>query len=97
MDAVAARRAGFPQPVAHGFLLGAHVSRLVGMELPGATALLLSETLRFHRPVFAGETLRVQGVVESRSESTRTIDLAIRMTSANALVVSGHVRVKVTE
>ncbi len=97
VDDGAARQAGFTGRVVHGFLIGVHVSRLVGMELPGCSGLLLSEELRFHKPVHEGQRLHVRGIVASRSDSTRTIDVAVSVTRGSEVVVSGRARVRVVE
>ena len=92
MDSGFARSRGFNDRVAHGFLIGAYVSRLIGMHLPGESAVILSETLRFHEPVYPGRTLQVSGRVESVSEATSTIDVAVQVTCEARLHVSGTVR-----
>ncbi|MDD2710547.1 MAG: MaoC family dehydratase [Verrucomicrobiae bacterium] len=78
MDAEEARRRGFEGRVAHGMLLGALLSRLVGCHLPGRNALLLASQFKFNRPCVAGETVRVEGRIDSLSEATQTVSLSVR-------------------
>ena len=40
LDAEFARKTTFGRPVVHGMLLGSFVSRMIGMQLPGAGALV---------------------------------------------------------
>ena len=54
-------------PIVHGMLIGAYVSRLVGTRLPGAGALMHSCRLDFLQPVFAGDTIVVDGTVTHRA------------------------------
>jgi phosphate acetyltransferase len=95
VDARAARAAGFSDRVAHGFLVGAYVSQLVGMKIPGASGLLLAESLRFHRPVHPGDALVITGKVRHLSESTQTVELDITVQRGDDAVVTGTVHVLV--
>ena len=90
-EAAAARGQG--GRVAHGMLLGALLSRLVGCHLPGRRAFLLSTTLKFHQPCLEGERVLVMGRVDSVSEATHTVMLAVEFrvgdqmrANANAIV-----------
>jgi len=53
-----ARQTFFSQRIAHGMLSASLFSTLVGMHLPGVGAIYKSQTLKFIRPVFLGDTLK---------------------------------------
>jgi len=78
VDPAFARQTRFQRPVAHGMLLGAYVSTLVGMHLPGPGALWTHQSFRWLAPLFAGDrvevTLRVTQV--SPGAGTMTIEVA---------------------
>lgn len=78
VDAAFARQTRFQRPVAHGMLLGAYVSTLVGMHLPGPGALWTHQSFRWLAPLFAGDrveiTLRVTQV--SAGAGTMTIEVS---------------------
>ncbi len=76
---------GFTGRVAHGMLLGALLSRMVGCHLPGRHALLLNADFHFHKPCFEGEVVRVEGTVESLSPATRSATMNFRFTVGGAL------------
>ena len=60
---------GYPGRVAHGFLLGAKLSCLIGMRLPGKNSLLVEQNIAFHRPVFAGDQINLSvKIVEQLKE-----------------------------
>lgn len=61
--------------VAHGMLIGAFFSQLIGMHLPGRFALHLSQSLDFVLPVRAGDELEISGEVLAKQDATRTIVL----------------------
>lgn len=81
--------------VVHGMLLGALVSRLIGMDLPGERALLVKETLEFKAPVRIGDELTVSGLVTNKSTSVAILEIAITINSQSGVVVTGQVFVKV--
>lgn len=75
-----ARSQGFPSRVAHGFLLGAKVSALVGMALPGRRCLLLDQTLSYPAPMHVGDDVTLTGTVVTQHEEMGLIDVKLRAT-----------------
>ncbi|HVN26450.1 MAG TPA: MaoC family dehydratase [Candidatus Paceibacterota bacterium] len=71
-----ASKTPFGHRIAHGMIVGALFSRLVGMRLPGRYALYLSQTLRFHKPVALATTVVVKGEVTAKSDAVRTVTIA---------------------
>lgn len=80
MDAIHARKSGFQDRVAHGYLLGAKVSQLIGMRLPGRRCLLLDQSLSFPNPMFPGDTVRVALEVADIHTELRVVSLKARAT-----------------
>ncbi len=84
---------GFKGCVAHGMLIGAHVSALVGTKLPGRHGLMQSCELQFRAPLVPPETLSISGEVINISAGTG--QLSIRITVKNStghLLVTGLVK-----
>ena len=82
--------------IAHGMFIGALVSRLIGMELPGQKSLLLKESLEFKKAVRIGDTLLLVGMVVFKSETTRIVEVSIRVhNQLKELIASGDIHVKV--
>lgn len=92
-DAAYAAETPFGKPIAHGMFLGALVSRLLGVYLPGKNCLYLSQTLEFHKPVYTGETVMVSGVVTHTSESTKISEIAIQIKKGETVCVKGIAKV----
>lgn len=78
VDADFARSRGFPDVVAHGYLLGAKVSALVGMLLPGRDCLILETTMAYPKPIHPGDLVRVAGEVDMLSPEQRVLRVRIR-------------------
>src|SRR5271163_3699431 len=68
MDEQYARGAAPGQRIAHGMIIGAFFSRLVGMYLPGKYSLYLSQSLRFQNPIVLGENVIIKGEVTHKSD-----------------------------
>ena len=78
MDGAYARERGFADRVAHGFLLGAKVSALIGMFLPGRRCLLVEESLNFPNPVYPGDEVTLSGEVVDTHTDLALVSLEIR-------------------
>ena len=78
MDGAYARERGFADRVAHGFLLGAKVSALIGMFLPGRRCLLVEENLNFPNPVYPGDEVTLSGEVVDTHTDLALVSLKIR-------------------
>ena len=93
-DDVYAEATQFKKKVVHGMFLGALVSRLVGMRLPGRHALLLRESLEFKKPVMIGDTVTVTGTLVQKSDATRLIEIKVSITVDETVVARGAVTVR---
>ena len=80
--------------VVHGMFLGALVSRLIGMELPGPGALMIKESLEFKKPARVGDTVTITGVIVHRSEAAQLIEIAIEITRNREILAVGSAHVK---
>ena len=74
--------------VAHGMLIGAFISHLVGMHLPGRFALYLSQTLDFVAPVRPGDVVSISGEVIAKTAAIRTVTLRIQVRVVGGDVVA---------
>lgn len=64
----------FGKTIAHGMLSGALISTVLGMHLPGPGTIYLSQSLRFRRPVYIGDTLTVSATVtEKKADKKRVV------------------------
>lgn len=50
----------FKEPIAHGMLSASFISAAMACNLPGPGSIYLTQTLEFLRPVYAGDTLRIE-------------------------------------
>lgn len=80
--------------VVYGFFLGALVSRLIGMQLPGKRALIIKESLEFKQPARIGDELLVKGEVIHKSEVTRLIEISVTICCQQKILTSGQIYVR---
>ncbi len=89
-DASFARAAGFEGPVLHGAYLVAMISRFVGLELPGPSAVLERMDLSFRNPCYVPCELEVTGVVKQVSEAVSSLSIAVTVSrSDGTMLVTG--------
>lgn len=63
MDEAYAQRTRFKHRIAHGMLVGSYISALLGTEFPGPGTIYMSQRMRFMKPVYVGDTIRVVATV----------------------------------
>ena len=95
MDDGAARAAKLERRVAHGVLLVAWTSEIVGMRLPGRRSLLVDLQFDFKKPVYVGDTVTLEARVAGLSEAARHVTLALTARVGEIRVAKGRVGVVV--
>ena len=91
--------AGFRCRVVHGFLLGAKVSALVGMLLPGRRCLILEQSLAYPKAIYPGELIRITATISELHPDQNLLKVSIRAIRQDEagtaerkdLVARGHV------
>lgn len=90
-----AREYGFARPVAHGAILTAVVSRLIGMKVPGPGAVWMNQQMEWLQPAFVGDTVKVEAEITSVSEGAQILKLALRASNQRGEpVMTGTAQVK---
>lgn len=97
IDEEYARRSGFKGRVVYGMMTASFYSTLVGVYLPGETALLQSVNTSFNSPVFVGDVLIISGEVTNVSETYKQIEIAAAITVADKVVSKARIKVGIRE
>lgn len=98
VDEAHARAQGFDGLVMHGAILNGFLSNFIGMVFPGANTLELSVEIRFLKPCYLGDKLRMRGEVAQKLEAASVVLLHVsyqNLTRGN-LAANGRVQVKIT-
>ena len=77
--------------------LGALVSQLVGMQLPGKYCLLVKETLKFKKPVCVEDTVVVTGTLSRKTNALQLVEIAIDIKRENDIVATGTILARVLQ
>jgi len=80
LDDVYAASRGFKSRLSHGLLVGAYVSALLGVKLPGKHGLLQSIKCNFLAPCYVPNVLTIMGEVKRSSEAIKVVSIGISVT-----------------
>lgn len=93
-----AKKSGFSGPVAYGMLTASFLSTLAGVCLPGEKSIIEGVEIRFSKPVYPGDVLKVTGEVKEIHESVRMVVLKTVITdSENKKVLRGTMKIGVRD
>ena len=90
MDEAFAESSPFRGRVAHGMLLGAWISALLGERLPGPGAIYVSQSLSFRRPVRIGDEVLTRVEVSEIDTKAGHVRLATRCSVKGKTVLEGE-------
>ena len=98
VDEAHARSQGFEGLVMHGAILNGFLSNFIGMVFPGANTLELSVEVRFLKPCYLGDKVRMRGEVAQKLEAANVVLLHVtyQNLTQGTLAANGRVQVKIT-
>lgn len=88
LDSIYANSKGFKDKVCYGMLTSSFYSTLVGVYLPGEFCILQGIEINFSSPVYIGDVLRVEGVVDYINEAYKVIELKASITNQSGKKIS---------
>lgn len=88
LDSKFAREKGYEDCVVFGMLTASYYSTLAGVYLPGERSLIHSVDIKFLKPVYIGDTLRVEGVVKEKNDTFNLLIIKGTITNQNNAKVS---------
>lgn len=96
VDEEAGKASLFGERIAHGMLGAGLISAVLGMKLPGAGALYLSQTLKFVKPVKIGDTITARAEVVEVIAAKKRVRLATTVRNQDGdTVIEGEAWAKV--
>lgn len=98
LDPAAARQYGYPKAVAHGAILLAFLSRLIGTKIPGHGAVWMGQSMEWKAPVFVGDEVEVAVKIISFSAAAGVLELQVSAVNQKGeTVMEGMGKVKLPE
>ncbi|MCC3159401.1 MaoC family dehydratase [Hymenobacter sp. 15J16-1T3B] len=87
LDEEYARQARFGRRICHGMLYASFISAVIGNELPGPGSIYVSQTLKFLKPVFAGDVITAVVTVTGLQPERHLVTLRTECVNQDAVVV----------
>ena len=84
MDSDYARSYGFEDQLAHGLLVGAKISGVIGMQLPGKRCLLLEQKLSYPNPLYPGDCASMRVEIQTVHTELAVIELKVTVEKLSA-------------
>ena len=79
---------GFKDRIAHGALITSLSSKLIGMDLPGESTILLNQSSEYLKPVFPGDCLAFRATITHLKKSLRLVTVGIEVENQVSDIVS---------
>lgn len=95
VDDAYAEANGFKGRVMHGAILNGFLSQFIGLHFPGPRSLLLASDIRYLKPCYLGDKLRLKAKIIQKLESRRVVALDVSFYNENEDYVAARCRVKV--
>lgn len=91
LDETYAAGSRFGKRVVHGMLAASLISRVIGTKLPGEGTIYLSQSLKFLKPVYIGDTVRAEVQITKLDAERNRITLETRVIGSDgACVITGE-------
>lgn len=86
-----AKESRFGARIAHGFLTGAMISKILGMDFPGPGTVYLSQSMKFMGPAYIGDTLWATVTVTDYNKEKNRLTLLTQIVNQKAeLILTGE-------
>lgn len=79
---------GYKEQVVFGMLTASYYSTLAGVYLPGERSLIHSVETKFLKPVYIGDTLKIEGKVTEKNDTYRLIYIKAAIRNQDGVKVS---------
>lgn len=90
-----AKNSIFGRRIAHGLFVASFISNLIGNYLPGRGSIYLGQELKFKKPAYVGDSVKVRiKVVDIIKEKNHYILETVVLDETNEEIISGHARIK---
>ena len=73
LDEAFAKTTQYGQRIAHGMISAGLISAVHGIKLPGMGTIYMSQSLKFRRPVFLGDTLTAWVEIQEKIEEKKRV------------------------
>ncbi len=93
LDEEFAKKTIFKRRIAHGMLVASLISKVLGHDFPGAGTIYVSQNLKFRKPVYVGDEVKIHVEVKSKNDEKRRLYLITDVFDGEVKVISGEAEV----
>jgi len=83
----------FKKRIAHGLLSASFFSAIFGTKLPGEGCVYVGQNLKFHKPVYLGDTVTAKVTVSSIDVAKNRVFFLTECFVSGAVVISGEAEI----
>ncbi len=93
LDDEFAKKTIFKKRIAHGMLVASLISKVLGHDFPGAGTIYVSQSVKFRKPVYVGDKVKIHVEVKEKNEQRRRLYLITDVFDKDVQVISGEAEV----
>ena len=86
---------GFDAKVMQGAILNGFLSHFIGMEFPCKNTIIQSVNIEFKQPNYLGDQLKLEAIVDQKSEAVKTVILKVTITNLSQQYVTAKAKVQI--
>lgn len=97
IDEEYAKKSIFGKRIVHGMLSAAYISAVIGNEFPGIGTIYMGQNMRFLKPVYIGDEVKVLVRIKELQQNGRALLQTDVMNRNGELVIEGEALVKLPQ
>ncbi len=97
LDEEFAKKSQFGRKIAHGMLVVSLISKVLGHDFPGAGTVYVSQYVKFRKPVYIGDTVKIMISVKDKNIEKRRLFLLTDVLDGDREVIKGEAEIYLPE
>ncbi len=93
LDDEFAKKSIFGKRIVHGMLVVSLISKVLGHDFPGAGTVYVSQSVRFRKPVYVNDTVKIRVEVKDKNSEKNRIFLSTTVLDNEKKVITGEAEI----
>ncbi len=93
LDEEFAKKSIFGRRIAHGMLVASLISKVLGHDFPGAGTVYVSQFVKFRKPVYVNDTIKIRIEVKDKNPEKRRLFLSTTVIDNDKNVITGEAEI----
>ena len=86
---------GFDSKIMQGAILNGFISHFIGMEFPNKNTVIQSVDIKFKRPSYLNDCLKLEAIVDQKSEAVKIVILKIAVMNVSQQYIAAKAKVQI--